>query len=346
MGSGAWSDTAYRSAARGRKAFAVSDNVMSRPRSERRCNQLLDPYGLKVRESRDSAEHPESNAVMIGLDVTSSMGSVVVAIRDDLGNLMGMLLGDRYISDPQLLFYAVGDASPDDGRENGMCDAIPFQVSQFESDIRINDQITKVVLEGGGGGQCTESYELGFYVAARHTSIDCWEKRKRKGYLVTIGDEMPYPKVSRKEVKKIFNAALQEDIPLAAIAREAQEKYHTFHVIPRGSNHYNDPEIRDTWAKVLGAQQYVLILEDPAATAATIAVAIGINEGAITLAEGVRAVAKSSGQAIARVVESTLADFAAYAESQPKARPSGRGGKKTDPKTDPAAAKDKKDWKL
>lgn len=346
MGSGAWSDDAYRSSASGRKAFAFSDRVLSKPRKEQRCHQLLDPYGLKVRESRDSAEHPESNAVITGLDVTGSMGSVVVAIRDDLGNLMGMLLGGTYISDPQLLFYAVGDASPDESRENGMCDAIPFQISQFESDIRINDQITKVVLEGNGGGQNTESYELGFYMAARHTSIDCWEKRQRKGYLVTIGDEMPYPEVSRKEVKKIFNAALEKDIPLAQIVREAQEKYHTFHIIPRGSSHYNDPEIRNAWAKALGGRQFVFMLEDPAATAATIAVAIGLNEGAITLADAVRAVAKGSGQATAQVVEDTLKDFAAYAATQPKARPTGKGRKKTDPKTDPNSSKDKKDWKL
>lgn len=45
----------------------------------------------------------------------------------------------------------------------------------------------------------TESYELAMYFMARHTSIDCYEKRGKRGYLFMIGDELAYPKVKRHE---------------------------------------------------------------------------------------------------------------------------------------------------
>ena len=70
------------------------------------------------------------------------------------------------------MFAAVGDAT---------CDRVPLQVGQFESDNRMDQNLEHMILEGGGGGQKTESYELMLYVAARHTAIDCWDKRRPQG---------------------------------------------------------------------------------------------------------------------------------------------------------------------
>lgn len=334
MGGGSWSDIDYRRSKKGRKAFVYSDDTLSKPKSEQRPHQLLDPYGLRIRESRDSAEHPESNAVVGGLDVTGSMARVVVDIQSSLGTLMDMLLQGEYIPHPQLLFYAVGDAT---------CDYVPFQVSQFESDIRINDQITKVVLEGGGGGQLTESYELGFYVAAYHTSIDCFEKRKRKGYFFTIGDEMPYPNVSKAEVQKIFGETLQEDIPLDSVAKKTQETYHTFHIVPKGSAHYDDPRIINTWARLLGGNQFVFILKDPSAVAETIALAIGLNEGTVSFEDGLKIIAKKSGQSKADAVQSALTEFAEFTKDKPKPK---RLSSKKREDADKSPKKEKPDWKI
>ena len=58
------------------------------------------------------------------------------------------------------MFGAIGDAT---------CDRVPLQVGQFESDNRMDDDLGRIVLEGGGGGQQTESYELAMYFMARHT---------------------------------------------------------------------------------------------------------------------------------------------------------------------------------
>ena len=86
---------------------------------------------------------------------------------------------------------------------------VPLQVGEYESDNRIDENVEKLVLEGGGGGQITESYELGLYFMARHTAIDCFEKRGKHGYCFIIGDEMPYPKVRKTHINKLIGDGLE-----------------------------------------------------------------------------------------------------------------------------------------
>jgi len=50
----------------------------------------------------------------------------------------------------------------------------------------------------------TESYELAMYFMARHTAMDCLDKRGRRGYLFLIGDELAYPKVKAREIAKVM----------------------------------------------------------------------------------------------------------------------------------------------
>ena len=128
------------------------------------------------------------------------MGKVVRGIHADLPHLHELLLGHHYISDPQILFAAVGDAT---------CDQVPLQVGQFESDNRMDQNLENMILEGGGGGQKYESYELMFYMAARHTAIDCFEKRGRKGYLFMIGDEMAYAFVNGAIISRLLGELFQ-----------------------------------------------------------------------------------------------------------------------------------------
>ena len=73
-----------------------------------------------------------------------------------VNELMQKLYSSPLVPDPQLLFAAVGDADVDDA---------PLQVTQFESDIRIAEQLLDLWLEGGGG-DLPEDYELVWYFAA------------------------------------------------------------------------------------------------------------------------------------------------------------------------------------
>ncbi|MDP4509578.1 hypothetical protein [Nonomuraea turcica] len=273
MGSGIWSADVYTSAARyraacGRSAFAYSDEGAMTTHPD------LDPYGV-TRESRDSAEHPDSLAVAVLFDVTGSMGRVPRILQSKLPDLLGLLRRKRYATDPQIMFGAIGDAT---------CDRAPLQIGQFESDNRMDDQLGMILLEGGGGGQKRESYELAMYFMARHTSIDCLEKRGKRGYLFIIGDEMPYLRLSARAARDVIGDRVPGRMPVEQIADELLTKYDTYFVVPRGASHAGDRDVLGIWRHLLG--QNVLELDDLGAVCETIALTIGLGEDAIDLDEG------------------------------------------------------------
>lgn len=273
MGSGIWSTDVYASAAHyraatGASAFAYSDSGAHATHPD------LDPRGV-TRESRDSDEHPDSLAVAVLFDVTGSMLGVPRTLQTRLPDLLGLVLRKGYATDPQIMFGAIGDAT---------CDRAPLQVGQFESDNRMDEQLGHILLEGGGGGQKRESYELAMYFMARHTSIDCYEKRGKRGYLFIIGDELPYPKVRWPIVDKVIGDRLPQDIKVTEMVAELTEKYDVYYILPAGASYAGDPEVLTTWHRLLG--QNVLELDDLDAVCEAIALTIGLGEDAIDLHEG------------------------------------------------------------
>lgn len=274
MGSGRWSTDVYSAAAdyraaSGTSAFAYSDG------GARKAHPALDPRGVGKRESRDSEEHPFSTPIAVLFDVTGSMGGVPRTLQTKLPQLLGLLTRKGYATDPHILFGAVGDAT---------CDRVPLQIGQFESDNRMDEDLARIVLEGGGGGQKTESYELAMYFLARHTSLDSVEKRGRRGYLFLIGDEMPYPRVSPREAKKIIGDDLGEPISTEQIIAELRRSFDVYYLMPTAAGWGGDKEILKRWRALLG--QNVLELDDLDAVCETIALTVGLGEDAIDLDAG------------------------------------------------------------
>src|SRR5215831_12415893 len=220
MGTTRWSDDHYRDRARlraraGKDAFEY-DHAIRIGAVECAVHPKMNPRGVKVRESRDSDAHPESHAVAVLFDVTGSMQGVPRILQAHLPKLMGLLIRKGYLDHPQILIGAIGDAT---------CDAAPLQVGQFESGIEIEEDLGKLFLEGGGGGHITESYELALYFMARHTALDCLQKRHQRGYLFVIGDEIPYPRVKRCEVAAVIGDKLQADLPVTGLLAELRRTY-------------------------------------------------------------------------------------------------------------------------
>jgi hypothetical protein len=273
MGSTAWSDEHYRNHEAFRRTAGISafahDADIRAQKVRPGVHAKMDPVVLKNshRESRDSELHPDSRAVAVLFDVTGSMKAVPRIVQQNLTTLFSLCLRRGYLAHPAILVGGIGDAT---------CDAAPLQVGQFESGNEIEDDLSRLYLEGGGGGQMTESYELALYFLARKTSIDCFEKRGRKGYAFLIGDELPYPRVKREEVERVFGDVLAEDIPIQTLIDEARAKWELFFVIPNLSSYYNDPRVLDCWRGLLG--QYVFKLDDPAGISELIASTIGLSE--------------------------------------------------------------------
>ncbi len=274
MGSGIWSTDVHDAARRyrattGSSAFGYSDS------GARKVHPKLDPRGVDLRESRDSEEHPQSLAIAVLFDVTGSMGHVPRVLQTKLPQLFGLLLRKGYATDPQIMFGAIGDAT---------CDRAPLQIGQFESDNRLEDDLSHILLEGGGGGQMTESYELAMYFMARHTSIDCYTRRGRRGYLFIIGDEMAYRSVKAHEVRDVIGDDLAEDVPLRQIVAEVRRTYDTYYLLPQGSSYAGNSRVLGFWRDLLG--QNTIDLDDLDAVCEAIALTVGLGEEAIDLDRG------------------------------------------------------------
>ncbi len=302
MGTTAWSDIHYRNRAAhrqetGRSAFGYDQDIRAR-RVAAGVHRKMDPAKLKGgrREARDCESHPVSRAVAVLFDVTGSMQMVPRILQKSLCTLLGLCLRKGYLDDPAILIGGIGDAT---------CDLAPLQVGQFESGNEIEDDLSRLYLEGGGGGQQTESYELALYFLARKTSIDCFDKRGKKGYAFLIGDEMPYRRVKRREVKRVFGDRLQADIPIRDILDEAREKFEIYYVLPNLTAYYDDPRILDCWRELLG--QNVLRLEDPAGISELIASTIGLAEDAVSLKDLAADLRDAgSGELVTKAVSSAL----------------------------------------
>lgn len=244
MGSGSWTSKDWNSYSK----QTISGRSTAQIYSSTNVKSEFDPKNIKMRESCDGNDHPTSNAIIIGLDVTGSMGDILNSVANKLSVLVQEILNRKPIADPQIMFNAIGDA---------ICDLHPFQATQFESDIRIAEQLTKLYFEQGGGGNGFESYPLAWYFASRHTSIDCFEKRGKKGFLFTMGDDCYPKKLTKSEIQKIFGDTVEADIPVDELLDEVNRKYEVFHLV---LDRYGDSSRVAEWRKLMGER--VIVVKD------------------------------------------------------------------------------------
>jgi hypothetical protein len=248
----------------------------------------------------------------MALDVTGSMGEIPERLaKQELPGLMRMLL-EQAVTDPQVLFMALGDA---------FHDRAPLQIGQFESTAELMDQwLTWMWLEGQGGPPGHESYELALYFAARHLELDCHRLRQKRGYLFMTGDEKPYPMLSRQAVKSVLGDDLEDDLPLRVVVDEVQRVLEPFFLVPDLARR---AQCERAWRDVLGDR--VICLESPADLTAVVAGAVALTEGAIA---DVDALAVRLGQRgvtrerIGAIVRALLP----YAATLPGPGPRGRDG--------------------
>jgi hypothetical protein len=264
MGSGNYSIDAHEALLRGRASIPVQQVF-----KQTKCHPLMDPKGVRLRESRDGADHPQSLGIVFALDVTGSMGQIPKIMATQQLPVFMKTLVDCQISDPQLLFMAVGDAVSDNA---------PLQVGQFESTAELMDQwLTWSYLEGGGGGTGEESYELGLYFLAMHTEMDCMVKRQKRGYLFMTGDEIPYPTLSKHVVDGVIGDRLDEDLTCEEIVAELQKTFIPFFIIP---DRARAKRCERRWRDLLG--DHVLCLESPKDVCFVTAGAILLSEGRVS----------------------------------------------------------------
>jgi hypothetical protein len=217
---------------------------------QRRVHPDLDPLG-RMRECNN--ETP----IVVAMDVTRSRGEDTKLVYERLPMFLGQIDLKGYVEGVGLSFAAIGDATAGD--------QAPLQVSQFEADNRLDEALSRVWIEEGGGGTGQESYELAAYFYARRVSMKCLEQGK-KGFFFFLGDEGFYPqinpgyvsqilgddvlnqagnpttfdelherrpKANQEQLRQILAHKLTAPIDSKIIFDELQRRYHTFLIFPK-----------------------------------------------------------------------------------------------------------------
>ena len=265
MGGGSWTTSAfnaYTTSYRGMDSATYSASSMSTQEifRARRLDSALNPLRV-MRECVDSKEHPNTFPVILALDVTGSMGSAASKVAKALGNIMEDLYSEKVVPDIEFCIMAIGDL---------YCDNAPIQISQFESDVRIAEQLDKVYFEHGGGGNKWESYTAAWYMGTRHCKLDCWGRGKR-GVIITLGDEQINPVLQADKIKVFVGDNNQSDIETNSLYEEATEKFDIYHISVNDSeSSYSGNNISgkvdESWKSVIGQNYHVCTINELAST--------------------------------------------------------------------------------
>ena len=205
----------------------------------------MDPRHIKIREARDSEEHPNSYLLCLVLDQTGSMGIIPeILIKEILPDIVQSII-DAGIKDIQVNFMLVGDC--DTGRE-----LAPLQVGQAESsDSLIEKWLTSGYLEGLGGGNGFESYSLAWYFINGHFVTDAWEKRHQKGVIISIGDDSCQRLIKKWSIDRYIGDGVEGDVSVDDLLPKLQEKWHVFHIHCEGSM-WGKTFNNTNWPRLLG----------------------------------------------------------------------------------------------
>ena len=227
-----------------KKGIMASSTTQSIYKS--RCiNDELNPLNIKVRESRDSDINPNSTPIIIALDVTGSMGIIATEIaKNGLKVLAEEIYNRKPVTDPHIMFLAIGD---------GSCDDAPIQATQFEAGFTpLMEQLQNVYVEGGGGGNGKEDYSFAWYFAKNKVEADTIIKRNKKGYLFTIGDEPLNDTLKVKTIKKFIGDSLEKDVDSISLLAEVQRNWEVFHLIITEGSEGRSSSTHTSWTNALG----------------------------------------------------------------------------------------------
>lgn len=248
MGCGSWTSKSFTSYANSRgmdvsTSGAILGNYSNQEIfKSRSINPALSPVNI-MRECCDNDEHPNTVPVVLGLDVTGSMGDAAVEIAKKLNVIMTKLY--EKVTDVEFMIMGIGDLSYDD---------CPIQISQFESDIRIAEQLDKLYFEFGGGGNEFESYTVAWYMGSRHTKLDCLSRGK-KGIIITIGDEQLNPYLPLRGrycgLEDATGDKLQADIETKDLYEETSKKFNIYHLDVQHGRRWDEDEIETSFKKYL-----------------------------------------------------------------------------------------------
>lgn len=242
-GGGSYSDSYDRNVYKGKGSsggFDYSDDS-DRVLNGQSLHKDLNPFMRDI-----CCEH--KNPIVVAVDVTGSMGNWTKIIYDKLPMFWGEMDKNAYLPDPSICIVGVGDAYSDQA---------PLQVCNFAQGQAIDEQIAKLYLEGNGGGQKCESYELMAYYFNAHCDIS----KSELPFFFLLEDEGVYPKLKRKQVEEVIGESLPSDIKSEEIFQKISAKFNFF--VLHKSYDDGDEAICKRWRELINER--FIMLKDPKA---------------------------------------------------------------------------------
>jgi len=186
--------------------------------------------------------------IIIMLDVTGSNIDFARVVYDKLPMFYGQIEQKSYLTDFDISICAVGDAYTDE---------YPLQIGNFAKGITLDSWLEKLVLEGMGGGQRKESYELAAYYLYKNTKF----APGSKPIIFFIGDEMPYPTVNKYQAEKFGIECFEGGIEPFSLLREKVSD-NVFMLLNKYCSRKFEPDITSCWQKLLAAEHVIKIYEE------------------------------------------------------------------------------------
>lgn len=210
--------------------------------------------------------------IMSGFDGTGSMGDNVEIAFRAIPEFDGMLGGIRGRYNTQVASAVWQDVQ--DQRKYGHP---VIQMSQFESDERIVEQM-RFLIPSKDGGDSTEDYDLGLAYLWLGVQTDIYDFYGLKGYACIVADAVGRGSVTASKVQQYLGIEMmqRDRISTREICTELFAKWHVYFV-QVGTNYRNDAT--DWWEEVLGPGRTVLV-SDPSLLAEVQAGLIYVTENA------------------------------------------------------------------
>lgn len=184
------------------------------------------------------------NPLIILTDVTGSMGEWPKWMFSKLPYLE--LEAKEYLGDDlEIAFGAIGDA---------YCDSYPLQIRPFTSGTDLKTRMEELIVEGGGGGQIQETYEIGGCYCVHNVLMP----NAIRPILIIIGDEKPYPFVTPEMAKEVAGVTLEKRLETKTVFEQLKERFSVYlirkpyHTGDGDGMSATDKEIRRQWAELLG----------------------------------------------------------------------------------------------
>lgn len=196
-----------------------------------------------------------SAPLIVVIDETGSMGEWPATIFSKLPYLENE--GKEYLGDDfEICFMAIGDAYCNE--------KYPLQVRPFAKGLELKDRLKELVIEGGGGGQTTESYELAALFAEQKVKIP----KAVKPIMIFIGDEQCYDTIHKDQARKFLGLTLEKTLTTKAVFEKLKEKYAVYLIRkPYDSSSdqnklsSNDERITNHWANLIGGDHISMLPE-------------------------------------------------------------------------------------